>query len=73
MDEATFTVTRAGYSKLIHNGYLYTKKQIIRGGTSWRCVMFQRTLCKGKALTRKIRGNHMVKTYAPHNHPPDHQ
>lgn len=72
-NEATFTLTRQGYSKLVHDGFSYQKKRVANGITYWRCVKFQRTKCTGKAQTKRFRSKHMVQTYAPHNHQPDEE
>lgn len=66
--EAAFTVTSIGTSKLIHNGYQYTKRGIARSGiTKWRC---QYRKCKGKARTQQIEFKEMVQMYYPHDHLP---
>lgn len=65
--EAAFTVTSMGTSKLIHNGYQYTKRSITTGITKWRC---QRRKCRGKATTQQIEYKEMVQMYHPHDHPP---
>lgn len=70
-DEATFAMTVRGNSKLLHEGYEYTKSTVTNGFTNWRCCRCRWEQCKGKAKTIKIGLKEMVKAYDLHNHDPE--
>lgn len=50
--EATFTMTRSGNSKLIHDGHEYVRNKTHGDIVHWRCVRSRWSQCKGKAQTR---------------------
>lgn len=57
MEEATFTISHQGHTKLIHGGYEYIKNREFYSGTHWRCSKHRKGGCKGKAQVRKISSN----------------
>lgn len=69
-DEATFTVSNKGKSKLMHNGFGYVKHTASRFDvTYWRCEFRS---CRGKAQTKNNGTKHFVKLTGIHNHLPTH-
>lgn len=71
-DEATFTMTKKGRLKLLHEGFEFTKHKTNKLGiTFWECSKTRRFYCKGKARTSQIDGKEVVKLYGVHNHLPD--
>lgn len=68
-EEATFVISKRGYSKLTLNGYEYTKRSTNNGITYWRCCNARWKQCGGKAQTQLIDKKQMVKAYDDHNHP----
>lgn len=69
-DEAVFSLTTKGRSKLVHLGFEYTKNFTNSSGTHWRCVRSRRHSCKGKAITKQIGHMNVVSAYHTHNHEP---
>lgn len=65
--EATFTMNNRGNCKLIYNGYQYTKHNMTKSMTNWRC---RHKNCKGKARTQQIGFKEMVQVMQSHIHPP---
>lgn len=72
VDEAIFTISNKGNSKLVYNGFGFVKHGTLKNGaTFWRCEF--RPQCKGKAQTKKIGSKQMVKAYGTHIHLPRHE
>lgn len=75
VDEAIFTISRKGKSKLIYEGYGYVNRSSHGssngcGVTNWRCELFGG--CKGKAVTKIIGSKQFVESNGTHNHLPNH-
>lgn len=65
---ALFTTTLKGQMKLLNGGHEYTKQREAKGITHWMCVKRRRGQCRGKAMSRLVGTNYMVKVYDVHNH-----
>lgn len=66
--EAIFTMTIRGKTKLLHDGYEYTKTDARNGVTYWVCTKARNQYCRGKAKSRQIGLREMMTPYSDHNH-----
>lgn len=76
--EATFTLSRRGHLKLVHDEYEYTKVRYSTstGVTTWRCALphsFPQFKCDVKAFTQQTGSSHMAKIIGEHTHSPGKQ
>lgn len=76
--EATFTISRRGHLKLVHNEYEFTKVRFSKttSTTAWRCALphsFPQFQCDAKAFTKKFDSMQMLKMVGEHTHTPNKQ
>lgn len=55
---------------LVNGGYVYQRNRQIHERSFWRCSMYKKYGCRGRAITCIINGYEMVKKYpTKHVHP----
>lgn len=69
-EEAVFTMSKKGKSKLVKNGYMFVRLHESKGKGLWECTERRNHKCRGKARTMLINLKQMVQFYCDHNHPP---
>ncbi|XP_054834035.1 zinc finger protein 483-like isoform X2 [Eublepharis macularius] len=61
-----YVKSKQGRDQLSYKGYLYTKERVFGNKTVWKCAIYHRDRCPGRAHTCD---NRVIK-YLPHHHPP---
>uniref|UniRef100_A0A336LHZ9 CSON002388 protein n=1 Tax=Culicoides sonorensis TaxID=179676 RepID=A0A336LHZ9_CULSO len=69
LPEAKFGLSQRGQPMLICNGFRFTKDREFKESINWKCSLFRRVKCKGRAIsTRNAEGEVIVRVTNAHNH-----
>lgn len=70
IEEAEFTLTKAGKLKLTYENYQFYKHSRFSGKTFWRCEKYKAHKCTCKAYTFTVGPKELVKVKGVHSHEP---